>query len=478
MRFLDFSCLLAALLLSGCAAVTGLPATPADDPLAACRTLYRETDAAVERAGVRDQGPARISGFPYLRTNRLLASLRDGLADDTQWSAWAGHLASLDAEARALELRNLSAPLAGHHPETLRDELDRCRGQLLAADLADPERRVALRDAATVADDYVTWWRVAGLYPLTAPAVAVSIARWHARTHAVFATPLTALPVAGGLERWATPPGTPVDAADVQDILDRALDPLGIPLPSVADLGRLFDHFAPVWEVDVVDDDDRIGRPLPGPVVDVVQPTEYRLASHTRFVDRVLLQLNYAVWFPARPGNDIFAGRLDGLTWRVTLGPDGEPWMYDAIHNCGCYHNYFPTRHLRLRGDLPVFWLEPPLVPQSAPEGRPLVLRMAHATHYLQRVYAGDPPLAAQRMASEPYDALRSLPAGDGGRRSLFGAHGLVPGSERPERFILWPMGIRSPGAMRQWGRHPVAFVGRRHFDDPFLFESLFEETP
>ena len=24
-------------------------------------------------------------------------------------------------------------------------------------------------------------------------------------------------------------------------------------------------------------------------------------------------------------------------------------------------------------------------------------------------------------------------------------------------------MGIRSPGAMRQWGRHPTAFVGRRH---------------
>jgi len=49
-----------------------------------------------------------------------------------------------------------------------------------------------------------------------------------------------------------------------------------------------------------------------------------------------------------------------------------------------------------------------------------------------------------------------------------------VHGSERGERFILWPMGIRSPGAMRQWGRHAVAFVGRRHFDDPFLISSLF----
>jgi hypothetical protein len=36
-------------------------------------------------------------------------------------------------------------------------------------------------------------------------------------------------------------------------------------------------------------------------------------------------------------------------------------------------------------------------------------------------------------------------------------------------------MGIRSPGAMRQVGRHAIAFVGRRHFDDPFLIPALFE---
>ena len=35
-------------------------------------------------------------------------------------------------------------------------------------------------------------------------------------------------------------------------------------------------------------------------------------------------------------------------------------------------------------------------------------------------------------------------------------------------------MGIRSPGAMRQWGHHATAFVGRRHFDDPYLIEQLF----
>jgi hypothetical protein len=35
-------------------------------------------------------------------------------------------------------------------------------------------------------------------------------------------------------------------------------------------------------------------------------------------------------------------------------------------------------------------------------------------------------------------------------------------------------MGILEPGAMRQWGGHATAFVGRRHFDDPFLIERAF----
>ena len=76
-------------------------------------------------------------------------------------------------------------------------------------------------------------------------------------------------------------------------------------------------------------------------------------------------------------------------------------------------------------------------------------------------------------MAWQDYDSLRSLPSGDG-YRSLFGPYGIVRGSDRSERYLLWPMGIRSPGAMRQWGRHAIAFVGRRHFDDPYLISTLF----
>ena len=82
------------------------------------------------------------------------------------------------------------------------------------------------------------------------------------------------------------------------------------------------------------------------------------------------------------------------------------------------------------------------------------------------------PDLAAQLSRFE-YAALRSLTSGDV-QRSLFGEDGLVVGTGRSERFLLWPMGVPSAGAMRQWGHHATAFVGRRHFDDPGLVEAGF----
>lgn len=71
-------------------------------------------------------------------------------------------------------------------------------------------------------------------------------------------------------------------------------------------------------------------------------------------------------------------------------------------------------------------------------------------------------------------EELRSLARLGGGRRSAYGADGLIAGTERAERYFFWPMGIASAGAMRQWGRHATAFVGRRHFDDADLFEKRF----
>ena len=103
------------------------------------------------------------------------------------------------------------------------------------------------------------------------------------------------------------------------------------------------------------------------------------------------------------------------------------------------------------------------------------MISVASATHFIERVGVVSGPDSLVRYGFRSYDELRSLARLDGSRRSLFGADGIVAGSERGERFLYWPMGIASAGAMRQWGRHATAFVGRRHFDDADLLERRFE---
>lgn len=470
--FLTFTALLA-LALTGCAPLHKPPALP-PGPLNNCEALFRQVDKAVDRAGVQDHGPARIAGFPYLRVNRFLASFRKTAVGSAQVQAWTGRLAALDAKARDLELRNLGRPVAGLPRPRLEKRLDSCRSQLVDNLRRDPAQLDALRKQAVVPEDYVTGWRVLGLYPLTSLVVLDRILAGHEKMQRIFDWPLDRLPIKGRLIRWREPP--PSYLLPVPLTLPH--DALGIPEPSPEMLRQLFRLHAPIWEVDVASDNDLIGTPVwrHGPAVDTDRATEYRKVSYARFGDQVLLQLNYIIWFKARPGDDIYAGKFDGLIWQVTLGPNGAPLIYDSIHNCGCYLSFFPTPSLRLRRDLPHSDFEPPFVPQGAP-AEPLVVRLDHGRHFIVRVYTATHHRNLRPLTGVAYDRLRSLP-GATGYHSLFGQFGLVPGSQRPERFLLWPMGVRSPGAMRQWGHHAVSFVGRRYFDDPWMIQSLFKKVP
>ena len=119
------------------------------------------------------------------------------------------------------------------------------------------------------------------------------------------------------------------------------------------------------------------------------------------------------------------------------------------------------------------------LVPAAAPLPKThqrVALRLAARTHYLQSVYVMESqPRAEASYVLGDYRELLSLPRPDGSVRSMYGSDGLVAGSERRERYLLWPFGVPSPGAMRQPGTHAIAFVGRRHFDEPYLLERLLE---
>ena len=469
----------ALLLAAGCATVDQRVASRSP-----CQEWFIALDDRVDAAGVRDAQYTRMPGFPYLRTDRLLASLRDKAAERPDTLAtFAQRLRALDYEARRYEIDNLPPEaLHGTRADVLQRTQD-CGLQLVAADLASARGSAALVAAARVPDDYSVAMRALGLYSLTRIPFSSGVRRFEDEIRASFAAgPSTS----SARVRYAPPAGRPLSRDVVKGLLARGqFDPLGQPLVSERELEALALTYAPSFDVAVAGDYDRFGalrwrRGEATANVDATEPVVYAHSSYARYGDSVLLQIVYTLWFSERPASsslDILAGRLDGVVWRVTLAPDGEPIMHDTIHPCGCYHWFFPSPRAKPRAapDEREEWaFAPQTLPRLQPGERPVV-SIASATHFIEGVGVASGPDSLVHYTLRRYDELRALPRIDGSRRSLFGADGIVAGSERGERFLYWPMGIASAGAMRQWGRHATAFVGRRHFDDADLLERRFE---
>jgi hypothetical protein len=440
-----------ALALAAAACSTLAPPLVEDD----CSRWFARLDAAVDAAGVRDAQDERIDGFAGLRVDRFGQATRSSLP----FEPWLTRAAALDRSARNAETANLpraAFPLGDTaDAAAARERSEQCRAAWPARLAADPPARAALLQRAEVPDRYSTGLRALGLYPLV---------RW---------------PFFAGVNAWQDQHQRSVDRWAAAPPLLQRFEPADAGVPLVFEIeqqagGALapFDRFgAPVWR----DDSARV------PDIDATQPVVYRRQAQALYAGRVLRQDVFTLWFPERPrvGRfDLLGGALDGVIVRLTYGPDGAPWMLDTIHSCGCYHLFFPAEGVHLRDGAPAHeeWA---FVPGRLPALRPgerWAVRIASATHYVSGVVrdAGGPAAPTQRYTLRDENDLRSLPSGAGGRRSLFGADGLVAGTERGERFFFWPMGIASAGAMRQWGHHATAFVGRRHFDDPNLLAERF----
>lgn len=543
-------------LLAGCAALDGVgpPVPSTASPVArGCGAWFAQLDAAVDDAQVRDGGAHRMAGFPFVRMDRFLASFRDeALASDALFSAWGARLVALDAAARAAEVSNLpdealarlvvqdAPPGRGGPTEAPRTRAvggkatpaavlartTQCANVLWADVATRPEARQALAARAVVPDDYATWQRAVGLYPLTRVPFFAGVQAWQdglretfdrlAQAQAQASTPPSAQehgqgqgastsdgaalqpPGAGAWQRYlpAHPPMQPVPLAALALAMPR--DALGIPVPGREEAAALLQAYAPVLEV---------ARPGPGdiapfdrfgalhwgagdaPEVNTLRPVAYQRIAYTRMGAQTLVQLVYSFWFPERPAVgavDLLSGPLDAVVLRITLAPDGTPLLLDTIHACGCYHLFVPTPALVPR-PAPQARVEWAFVPTSLPvlqPGQRLRVRVASGTHYVVGVAPHaegasqgprrdeTPPELAYTLADD--NTLRALPTSQGGTRSAFWPNGIVPGTARGERILFWPMGIESPGAMRQWGRQPTAFVGRRHFDDARLVDERF----
>lgn len=435
-------------LLVGCASTPPITRVPAAQ--AHCMQVFIDDDTALAKAGVHDAQATSVAGHPYLRIDRLLASFTDALSSTEQRAAWLARAAALDAQARALEHARLALP-----PDQSREhELRRCRATLLHALKQDQAAWSALRSAARVPDDYSTARRAFGIYALSSKALLQGVKRMQrsARPHMLDASAADALPT----ERYGPADATaPTQSNVVAASWQR--DALGVPRISADQLTQLLARHAPELAIVTASRDDRPGHihRASAPYVDDRHATLYTQLAYTRFDDRVLPQLVYTWWFAARTARgviDPLAGPLDGLSWRVTLDDDGAPLAYDVMHNCGCYHMFFPTARLRTRA-LTEDGTEPPWIPFTVPadwQGRLRVV-LASGSHYVTALAPRSERPSARRYDLRPYDQLRGLHDGER-RTSLFDARGLVPGSARGERWLLWPLGVVAADSMRQWG--------------------------
>jgi len=473
--------------LAGCATV-GSPPQPQGLALEDgqdCAGLFRRYEALVADAGAQDSFGYRIPGFPYLRVDRFLASFRtEAGGDGKRFEAWLRHLQDLAAQVRRYELANLLPVSRAAEAEVWAGRLDECAHRLADADLTSARRRADLLEQAQAPDEYSELARVLGLYPLTRIPFYAGVERWQQDTLERFRQPG---PTDERVIRYV-PAGSPAKPDAIRQLLAQTpRDALGIPRFTPATLDVLFDAYAPVFEIETTGDFDRIGALVwqgdASPAVEPARPTVYRRLAFTRLQGEVLVQLVYTVWFSERPASgafDLLSGRLDGVVFRVSLDGAGRPLVYDSIHPCGCYHLFFPAKGVEAKPS-PGGREEWAFIPKNAPElqeAQRLGLSVASRSHYLVglRPNSGRGGVAYS-LALE--DDLRSLRDGrSDSARSVYDAEGIVPGTERKERFLFWPMGIAHPGAMRQWGKHATAFVGRRHFDDADLIEKRFSIKP
>ena len=471
-------------LLGGCASLSTAqrPEVPNGEQ---CLALYAKVDQRIEAAGVADAQYARIEGFPYLRSDRFSASFAREIHDmDTFWE-WVGYLRANEDEARDIELRNLNLP--SEETASLLLDLRGCGAWLRSWELDDAAFREKLYQVVAPPDAYSTLARALGAYPLAKPFLKRGIAAEQQKVLSDYAKPLEQLDAPGQLVLWKVKPGTQQASDDpfIDDTIDlreRPRDLLGRVGLLQTELQQLAQFHAPAFWIETGAAYDMPGMPRrdsKGLGVSTEKPVVYFIPGYTRFGGQNLLQISYVMWFSERaaaePG-DPAAGPLDGLIWRITLDERGQVVMHDSIHACGCYHLGFIAGDLKLRTDSEA---NPSgmLFPQSEVPKGPIAVRVQSGTHAVRRVLPRDQANAILQSEYEllPYDELTLLRRPEGGTRSLFGPDGLVVGTERRERYWLWPSGVRSAGAMRQWGHHATSFLDRTHFDDPFLFEQVLE---
>ena len=255
-----------AFVLTGCAM---LPAPTRSDrigetgPIGSCADFFASLDRQTEEAGVLDPGVFRVKNYPYLRVNRFITSFREKIDEKAAFSVWVDRMQALDQDARKHEIANLpSSAVAAldsvNHRAGLYSRVATCGDILKAADFQSVKQREELIKNASVPDDYIALRRVLGIYPLTRLFVSLGVSNWHAEAQRSFS-----LEPPANWQAIRYVPGQKIDKSSLRRIVvPTKRDALGIPMHSPEERKALFRMHAPVWEIQIQGDYDRIGAPI------------------------------------------------------------------------------------------------------------------------------------------------------------------------------------------------------------------------
>jgi hypothetical protein len=479
------------LFLLGCASILSRQIPQTLERPRLCQEFFERLDEKVREADVRDTSAFSVPGFPYLRTSRFLAALKERLKNEQERKIWVRWMQDLDLRSRKKEISNLPDEMVRSltseevrpDREGLAGQAESCSTHLLLHDHGRSDFYASLEPLVDVPDEYSFMLRTAGLYPIIALPVAVVTENSRDKIRRRFEADLKDLPVDGSLRAFVPATVQPLGRERVQEILEESRkNPLRVPSPDAIRKKELVEAFAPIFVQDMAASYDRLGEVRwknHRIEVDPEKPTVYYYFSHAFLKGEPILQINYAIWYSERAGErppSIERGHLDGLTLRISLDDQGKLFMVEAMNNCGCYHLFAPDRE-RIDRILSRPLMFDAMVPQWLPEissGERLGIRINSGWHQVQRLISMKEAPDSVPYDLFSYDVLEALPHEDGRTESIFNEHGIAKGSERVERFLLFSMGIPSVGSMRQRGHHAIELIGRVHFDDPHLFDKNF----
>lgn len=231
------------------------------------------------------------------------------------------------------------------------------------------------------------------------------------------------------------------------------------------------------------------------PEIDVSQPVSYAYIDQLPLRDRVYRQLVYTFWYPEHPelkgSVDAEAGKIEGITLRITLDSDDRPRLFETVYNCGCGHRLFVDRSLEadaadefgppeetraysIQRHVPdkIDWIVPELV-EVDPAGRPILY--VRAGFHMPATVKYTPPWSLDLEDGATYEirdyaSLEAMPLQNGEYASIFDETGLVRGAKRLESALLTPLGLYHAGQPRQRGTQLIHF-DQADLDDPALFE-------